>query len=156
MMNCPVKQHPPNTRVSKTTMMTVAVKIAPLNKAHTSLLSDLSAHYLLFKLHSTRRTCKVYNRPYSFELIESSSVSNIGLVKVSFRGRTGSIRWSLLDLNEEQFRTDRTISSVNTVSLVKVSFGSNTGSIKDDPYWISRKNSLELIEPSSINKVSLV
>ena len=28
--------------------------------------------------------------------------------------------------------------------------------IKDDPYWTSRKNSLELIELSSINKVSLV
>ena len=33
---------------------------------------------------------------------------------------------------------------------------SNTGSIRDDPYWTSRKNSLELIELSSINKVSLV
>jgi hypothetical protein len=30
------------------------------------------------------------------------------------------------------------------------------GSIKDDPYCTSRKNSLELIELSSINKVSLV
>ena len=27
---------------------------------------------------------------------------------------------------------------------------------KDDPYWTSTKNSLELIELSSINKVSLV
>jgi hypothetical protein len=34
--------------------------------------------------------------------------------------------------------------------------GNNTGSIKDDPYWTSRVNSLELIELSSINKVSLV
>ena len=33
---------------------------------------------------------------------------------------------------------------------------SNTGSIRDDPYWTSRKNSLELIELSSIIKVSLV
>ena len=33
---------------------------------------------------------------------------------------------------------------------------SYTGSIRDDPYWTSRKNSLELIELSSINKVSLV
>jgi hypothetical protein len=32
----------------------------------------------------------------------------------------------------------------------------NYGSIRDDPYWTSRKNSLELIEPSSMNKVSLV
>ena len=29
-------------------------------------------------------------------------------------------------------------------------------SIRDNPYWTSRKNNLELIEPSSINKVSLV
>ena len=36
------------------------------------------------------------------------------------------------------------------------SFCSNTGSIRDDPYWTSKKNSLELIELSSINKVSLV
>jgi hypothetical protein len=34
--------------------------------------------------------------------------------------------------------------------------GSNTGSTRDDPYWTSRKNSLELIELSSINKVSSV
>ena len=31
-----------------------------------------------------------------------------------------------------------------------------TVSIGDDPYWTSKKNSLELIELSSINKVSLV
>ena len=31
-----------------------------------------------------------------------------------------------------------------------------TGSIRDDSYWTSRKNSLELTELSSINKVSLV
>ena len=30
------------------------------------------------------------------------------------------------------------------------------GPLGDDPYWTSRKNSLELIELSSINKVSLV
>ncbi len=40
--------------------------------------------------------------------------------------------------------------------LTLVSSCSNTGSIRDDPYWISRKNSLELIKLSSINKVSLV
>jgi hypothetical protein len=33
---------------------------------------------------------------------------------------------------------------------------SNTRSIRDDTYWTSRENSLELIELSSINKVSLV
>ena len=36
------------------------------------------------------------------------------------------------------------------------SSGSNIESIKDDPNWTSRKNSKELIELSSINKVSLV
>ena len=48
------------------------------------------------------------------------------------------------------------LSSINKVSLVLVSSCSNTGSIRDDPYLISRENSLELIEVSSINKVSLV
>ena len=46
------------------------------------------------------------------------------------------------------------LSSINKVSLVLVSCCSNTGSIRDDPYWTSRKNSSELIEVSSINKVS--
>jgi hypothetical protein len=32
----------------------------------------------------------------------------------------------------------------------------NTRSIEDDPYWTYRENSLELIELSSINNVSLV
>ena len=45
---------------------------------------------------------------------------------------------------------------MNKVSLVYVSSCSNTGSIRDDPYWTARKNSLEQIELSSINKVSLV
>jgi hypothetical protein len=45
---------------------------------------------------------------------------------------------------------------INKVSLVEVSFCSNSVSIRDDPYWTSRKNSLELIELSSTNKVSLV
>ena len=37
-----------------------------------------------------------------------------------------------------------------------VSSCSNTGSIRDDHLWTSRKNSLELIELSSTNKVSVV
>ena len=45
---------------------------------------------------------------------------------------------------------------VFAVSLIWVSSCSNTGSIRDDPYWTSRKNNLELIELSSINKVSLI
>ena len=44
-------------------------------------------------------------------------------------------------------------SSINKVSLVQVSFSSFTASIRDDPYWTCRKNSLELIELSSINTV---
>ena len=39
------------------------------------------------------------------------------------------------------------MASINKVSLVY-----DTGSIRDDPYWISRENSLELIKLSSINK----
>ena len=46
--------------------------------------------------------------------------------------------------------------SINKVTLVQVSFCSNIGSIRDDPYWTSRKNSLEIIELSSLSKVSLV
>ena len=44
-----------------------------------------------------------------------------------------------------------TINKFNEQSLC-----SNTGSVRDDPYWTSRKNSLELIELFSMNKVSLV
>ena len=52
---------------------------------------------------------------------------------------------------EEQFKTERTI------QYKYIDFShSNTESIRDDPYWSSRKNSLELIELSSINKFSLV
>ncbi len=48
----------------------------------------------------------------------------------------------ILDLDGEQFRTDRTtVSSINKVSLVLVSSCSNTGSIRDHPYWTSRENS---------------
>ena len=47
------------------------------------------------------------------------------------------------------------ISIINN-GLVYVFSCSNTGSIRDDPYWTFRKNSSELIELSSINKVSLV
>ena len=61
-----------------------------------------------------------------------------------------------LDLCEEKLKTDRAIGLYDRVSLVYITSSSNTGSIRDDPYWTSRKNSLELIELSSINKVSLV
>ena len=46
--------------------------------------------------------------------------------------------------------------SVGGSRLVQVFSCSNTGSARDDPYWTSRMNSLELIELSSINKVSSV
>ena len=42
------------------------------------------------------------------------------------------------------------------LSYSKQSLDFLNGSIRDDPYWISRKNGLELIKLSSINKVSLV
>ncbi len=61
----------------------------------------------------------------------------------------------LLDLKRKQFVTDRAF-SINKVSLAQVFSCGNTGSIRDDAYWTSRKNSLELTELSSINKVSLV
>ena len=38
----------------------------------------------------------------------------------------------------------------------EISSCSNIGSIRNDPNWTSRKNSLELIELSSINKVRAV
>ena len=44
----------------------------------------------------------------------------------------------------------------SSVKHLRVSFCSNTGSIGDDLYWTSNKNSLELIDLSSTNKVSLV
>jgi hypothetical protein len=40
--------------------------------------------------------------------------------------------------------------------VLQFSSFSNTGSTRDGPYWNSRKNSVELIELSSIYKVSLV
>ena len=48
-------------------------------------------------------------------------------------------------------------SSMTILNSVRcsVSSCSNTGSIRDDLYWTSSKNSLELIELSSKNKVSL-
>ena len=49
------------------------------------------------------------------------------------------------------------LSKYNKVSLSLVQVPPLVVSdIRDDPYWISRKNSLELIELSSKNKVSLV
>jgi hypothetical protein len=45
----------------------------------------------------------------------------------------------------------------NSLELIELSsFNkiSNTGSIRDDPYWTPRKNSLELIELSSFTKIS--
>jgi hypothetical protein len=44
----------------------------------------------------------------------------------------------------------------NSYINIKLVQYSNIASIRDDPYWTPRKNSLELIELSSINKVSLV
>ena len=65
-----------------------------------------------------------------------------------------------LELNERDQNIARLcfkvsqLSGINTVSLVYVSSCSNTGSIRDDPYWTSRKNSLEQMELSSTNEVT--
>jgi hypothetical protein len=45
------------------------------------------------------------------------------------------------------------ISSSSNTELIRENI---TGPFKDNPYWTSRENSLELIELSSINKVSIV
>ena len=66
---------------------------------------------------------------------------------------TGKLKFAL-GIKSLRSRLD---SKKDTLSL-KLSRAScsNTGSIRDDPYWTSRKNSLKLMELSSINKVSLV
>ena len=38
--------------------------------------------------------------------------------------------------------------------LVKIFSCSYTGLIRDDPYWTSRKNGLDLMELSSVTKIS--
>ena len=48
--------------------------------------------------------------------------------------------------------TDTGVGVARTMTLVK----GNLTKRRDDPYWTCGKNSLELIELSSINKVSLV
>ena len=53
-----------------------------------------------------------------------------------------------------EFETDR-IRFIQFV-LCRFPVSPNIESIRNDPYWTSRKNSVELIELSSINKVSLV
>jgi hypothetical protein len=40
-------------------------------------------------------------------------------------------------------------SKKNSLELIELSSTNKVGSIRDDPYWTSRKNSLELIELSS-------
>ena len=61
---------------------------------------------------------------------------------------------SLLHLSRKRLKTIK-ISSFSIVSLVYVSSCRNIESIRDYPYWISRKNSLELIDSLlSINDFS--
>ena len=50
----------------------------------------------------------------------------------------------------------RKLSSKHKVGLAQVLPESNTGLISDYLYWTSSKNSPELIELSSVNKISLV
>ena len=44
--------------------------------------------------------------------------------------------------------------SIDKVSLIWVPSSSNTGTIRDDPYWTSRKNSLDMAVLSRRNKVT--
>ena len=60
----------------------------------------------------------------------------------------------MLDPSGKEFRTDRA-TQYKQRYLFQVSSCSNTGSIRDDLYWTSRKNSLELIELSSVTKVTI-
>ena len=59
------------------------------------------------------------------------------------------------EVKREQFRTYRIIQyeEVTYLRFLSVYY---SGSIKDDLYWISGRNSLELINLSNMNKVSLV
>ena len=61
-----------------------------------------------------------------------------------------------LNLVTKTVRKKQVVFALLYPSFQQVFSCSNTGSIRDDPYWTSKKNSLELIELSSINKVSLV
>ncbi len=54
------------------------------------------------------------------------------------------------------WRGSHSIELIELSNINKDSSCSSTGSLRDDPYWTSRKNSLELIELSSISKVILV
>ena len=64
--------------------------------------------------------------------------------------------WVVIHDRNHAFGEEVIYLTAKKVSLVYVRPCSNTGSIRDDSYWASRKNSLELIELSSIDKVSLV
>ena len=92
----------------------------------------------------------------------SRPVSVICIIRNIKERERWSVREVLIGSLGKQFRADSLrqgnpgINKLTYSSLVKESSCGNTGSIRDDPYWISRKNSLELIELSSINKVSLV
>ena len=55
-----------------------------------------------------------------------------------------------------RFNTYKKIEIEYKVYFSLVSSYSNTGSIRDDPYWTSRKNSLELVKLSNINKLKLI
>jgi hypothetical protein len=63
----------------------------------------------------------------------------------------------LSDYNFTSVTCEKSASSLTLPNTTgQVSSCSNTGSIRDNPYWTSRKNSLELIELSNINKVGLI
>ena len=92
------------------------------------------------------------------DLLSLPCISNICVSSVSVLFRCLCLlgrQIGFIDSALENFRRKHNIfafkASVSSFSLVKVSSCNNTRSIRDDPYWTSRKTSLELIELSSIN-----
>ena len=86
--------------------------------------------------------------PYLIFILLQKSTHSVNMVLYSQNARLcrncALIRPTILGLLEEQFGTDRAIQyKYSTFSLGF--FCSSTGLIRDNPYWTSRKNSLELI-----------
>ena len=61
-----------------------------------------------------------------------------------------------IDFDQKLSCSTNKIKYLYKVSLVLVSPSSNAGSTTYDPNWTSRKNSLVILELSSIDKVSVV
>ena len=131
---------------------------------------------------STKKLCTV--ELWNFSLDEKKMESYVMCVWISFQGGEASATPSTQTVQETEEastsqkrkkglrtknskkktkQTNETPAVEGTaskrVSFIKHRYSryfSNNVSMRDDPYWTSRKDSLELIELSSINKVSLV